>query len=70
MNSQKEILKQRLEEKLERECGEVMTRALRDPSVIEILLNPDGKLWVDIAAKGMEFTDHVMAPGEIGRAHV
>ena len=63
MNSQKEMLKQRLEEKLERECGEVMTRALRDPSVIEILLNPDGKLWIDVAAKGMEFTGHAMAPG-------
>lgn len=63
MNSQKEVLRQRLEEKLERECGEVMTGALRDPSVIEILLNPDGKLWIDVAGKGMEFTGHRVTPG-------
>ncbi|PHV13505.1 P-type conjugative transfer ATPase TrbB [Chitinimonas sp. BJB300] len=63
MNSQKELVKQRLEEKLERECGSVMMNALRDPAVIEIMLNPDGKLWVDIAGKGMECTGHSMSPG-------
>jgi len=63
MNSQKQILRQRLEEKLERECGPVMMTALRDPSVIEILLNPDGKLWTDVIGKGMEFTGHMIEPG-------
>jgi len=63
MNSQKELVRQRLEEKLERECGSVMMAALRDPDVIEILLNPDGKLWIDVAGKGMEFTGHTMLPG-------
>jgi len=58
MSSQKEILRQRLSEKLERECGPVLMAALRDPSVIEILLNQDGKLWLDVAGKGMEFTGH------------
>jgi type IV secretion system protein VirB11 len=63
MSSQKEILRQRLHEKLERECGTVMIQALRDPSVIEVLLNPDGKLWIDVAGKGMECTGHVLEPG-------
>lgn len=62
MNSQKEITRQRLEEKLERECGTLIVGALRDPSVIEILLNPDGKVWLDVAGKGMEFSGHVMHP--------
>jgi len=62
MNSQKDITRQRLEEKLERECGTVIVGALRDPSVIEILLNPDGKVWLDVAGKGMEFSGHVMHP--------
>ena len=61
MNSQKEILRQRLEEKLERECGAVLMTALRDPSVIELMLNPDGKLWIDVVGKGMEFTGHAIA---------
>jgi type IV secretion system protein TrbB len=62
MNSQKEITRQRLEEKLERECGAVIMGALRDPAVIEILLNPDGKVWLDVVGKGMQFTEHVMHP--------
>lgn len=63
MNSQKELLRQRLEEKLERECGPVMMKALRDPAVIEVLLNPDGRLWIDVAGKGMQFTNHRIEPG-------
>jgi len=63
MNSQKEALRKRLEEKLERECGPVVMKALRDPAVVEVLLNPDGRLWVDVAGKGMEFTGHTIEPG-------
>ena len=63
MNSQKEALRQRLEEKLERECGPVLMKALRDPAVVEVLLNPDGRLWVDVAGKGMEFTGQAIEPG-------
>jgi type IV secretion system protein TrbB len=63
MNSQKEMVRQRLEEKLERECGANMMAALRDPSVIEIMLNPDGKLWIDVAGKGMQFTGRIIEPG-------
>jgi P-type conjugative transfer ATPase TrbB len=63
MNSQKEIVRQRLQEKLERECGPAMMAALRDPAVIELLLNPDGRLWRDVAGKGMEFTGHTMESG-------
>jgi type IV secretion system protein TrbB len=63
MNSQKELVRRRLEEKLERECGVLMMQVLRDPAVIEVLLNPDGKLWVDVAGKGMEFTGGHVDPG-------
>jgi len=27
--------------------------ALRDPRVIEIMLNPDGRLWLDVAGEGV-----------------
>ena len=62
MNSQKELVKQRLEEKLTRECGTTLIDALRNPSVIEVLLNPDGKLWIDVAGQGMEFTGTTLEP--------
>ena len=63
MSSQKELVRQRLMEKLERECGAVIMKALRDPAVIEVLLNPDGRLWIDVAGKGIEFTGQVIEPG-------
>lgn len=63
MNSQNEIVRQRLEEKLIRECGSTVTAALRDPSIIELLLNPDGKLWLDVAGKGMTFSGHMIERG-------
>jgi P-type conjugative transfer ATPase TrbB len=63
MNGQKELVRKRLEEKLERECGAAVMAALNNPSVIEVLLNPDGRLWIDVAGKGMEFTGHIIEPG-------
>jgi type IV secretion system protein TrbB len=63
MDSQKEMVRQRLEEKLTRECGPALIAALRDPSVIEVLLNPDGRLWVDAIGRGLEFTGARLAPG-------
>lgn len=36
---------QRNHEKLRRECGSVFLQALDDPRTIEIILNPDGRLW-------------------------
>jgi P-type conjugative transfer ATPase TrbB len=63
MSSQKELVRKRLEEKLERECGTAMIQVLRDPAVVEVLLNPDGRLWIDVAGKGMECTGQVIEPG-------
>ena len=63
VESQKEIVKKRLHEKLQRECGPVMMAALNDPAVVEVMLNPDGRLWTDTAGKGMEFTGHMMEAG-------
>jgi type IV secretion system protein VirB11 len=37
----------RVGQKLERELGEQILSCLKDPRVIEIMLNPDGVLWVE-----------------------
>ena len=37
----------RLLESLEYNCGPLIMEALRDETVIEIMLNPDGKLWIE-----------------------
>lgn len=39
--------------KLQRECGELMVQALKHPEVIEVMLNPDGNLWIDKFGDGM-----------------
>ena len=44
----------RLQEKLRREMGPTVCGYLADPKVIEIMLNPDGQLWVERLGAGME----------------
>ena len=40
---------------------------LDDPLIVEIMVNPDGKVWVDKVKVGMYFTDTVMPAEEIER---
>lgn len=49
MDGEKQI---RVQQKLLRELGPVITAALQDPAVIEIMLNPDGKLWIEKMGAG------------------
>jgi type IV secretion system protein TrbB len=63
MSSHNQTVDTRLKEKLERECGPVLMAALRDAAVVEVMLNQDGRLWIDVAGKGMHFTGHVMEAG-------
>lgn len=37
---------------------------LDEPRVVEIMLNPDGRIWVDRAGEGMSVTDTVMSASE------
>lgn len=48
--------RQLVREKLVRELGPTIMGALADPGVIEIMLNPDGKLWLDVLGHGMHDT--------------
>lgn len=49
-------LHMRLEEKLRRELGTAVLEALADPRMIEVMLNPDGHLWLDALGVGMHDT--------------
>lgn len=46
----------RLQEKLRRELGAAVLEALADPRVIEVMLNPDGRVWIDELGVGMRDT--------------
>ena len=47
--------------------GQHMGELLRDDAVIEVMLNPDGKLWVDRLGQGREFTGHVITSQDAER---
>jgi P-type conjugative transfer ATPase TrbB len=51
----------RLDERLRRELGPAVLAALDDPDVIEIILNPDGRLWVESHGHGMCATQITMS---------
>jgi P-type conjugative transfer ATPase TrbB len=51
-------------EKLVRELGPTIMKALSDPKVIEIMLNPDGKLWIDVLGQGMHDTGDKISPSQ------
>jgi type IV secretion system protein VirB11 len=43
-----------MREKLVRELGPTIIRALENPKVVEIMLNPDGIVWLDVLGEGMQ----------------
>jgi P-type conjugative transfer ATPase TrbB len=51
LRAQREL---RLREKLERELGPDVRAALGDPTVVEVVLNADGELWVERLGKEIE----------------
>jgi type IV secretion system protein VirB11 len=56
------IQRQRLHEKLTRECGSAFIAALDDPAVIEIMVNEDGRLWLDKFGAGLVDTGYSLTP--------
>jgi type IV secretion system protein VirB11 len=54
--------RQRVLDKLKKELGATVRGALEDPEVVDVILNPDGKLWVNRLGKGKTFTGEVMLP--------
>ena len=47
--------------------GDVAGGLLLDDSIIELMLNPDGKLWIDRLGQGRSFTGHTMTPADAER---
>lgn len=52
----------RIKEKLKRELGPLICGLLEDTRVIEIMLNPDGSLWVERLGESMEKVGVMSAP--------
>lgn len=44
--------------------GPAIARFLEDPSVVEVMLNPDGRLWIDRLSEGLSDTGERLAPAD------
>ncbi len=47
--------------------GPAIASYLEDPSIVEVMLNPDGKLWVDRLSGGLEDTGSRVTPADAER---
>lgn len=47
--------------------GPAIASYLEDPSIVEVMLNPDGRLWVDRLREGLLATDDVLSAADGGR---
>ena len=44
--------------------GAAIARLLEDPGVVEVMLNPDGRLWIDRLSEGMSDTGERISPAD------
>jgi type IV secretion system protein VirB11 len=44
--------------------GPAIARYLEDPAIVEVMLNPDGRLWVDRLREGLVATDDALIPAD------
>ena len=47
--------------------GPAIAGYLEDPSIVEVMLNPDGRIWIDRLSGGLEDAGHRMAPTDAER---
>lgn len=63
----KDTSAERLIAMLKTALGPHIGALLMDEQVVELMLNPDGRLWADRLGQGREFTGHVVAPEDAER---
>ncbi|MBZ9756986.1 P-type conjugative transfer ATPase TrbB [Mesorhizobium sp. ESP6-5] len=44
--------------------GPAIAGYLEDPAIVEVMLNPDGRLWVDRLREGLSATDDILTPAD------
>ncbi|MBY5841288.1 P-type conjugative transfer ATPase TrbB [Rhizobium leguminosarum] len=44
--------------------GPAIAAYLEDPAIVEVMLNPDGRLWVDRLKEGLVATDDILIPAD------
>ena len=44
--------------------GPAISRFLEEPSVVEVMLNPDGRIWIDRLSEGLSDTGEILSPAD------
>lgn len=44
--------------------GAAIARFLEDPAVVEVMLNPDGRIWIDRLSEGLADTGEMLSPAD------
>jgi type IV secretion system protein VirB11 len=44
--------------------GPAIAEAMADKTIVEIMANPDGKIWIDRSGEGQSFTGHTITPAQ------
>lgn len=65
MSATEKVSYQRLVDSLSTSMGKHVKKFLNDNEVIELMVNPDGKLWVDRLGKGREYTGFDLLPFQV-----
>jgi len=52
---------------LRQAMGPVLAAALAEPKVVEVMVNPDGRIWIERLGQGRVFSGHVMASADAER---
>lgn len=52
---------------LRQAMGPVLAAALAEPAVVEVMVNPDGRIWVERLGEGRVFSGETMAPADAER---
>lgn len=52
---------------LRQAMGPVIAAALGEPAVVEVMVNPDGRIWVDRMGRGRAFSGQSMSPADAER---
>ncbi len=53
------MIDEKLKVNLRYACGELILNALNNPNVVEIMLNPDGRLWMEEYGKDQEYIGEI-----------
>jgi len=67
MNAQANLTADRKNTALRHAMGSVIIGALGDRMVVEVMVNPDGKIWVDKIGEGRSWTGERLAPADAER---